>query len=184
MRLWSDSKYDYTETSTFRVIREGAVGFNQVPVDGSKAMDDTLMESIEPFLMTEAVDFQIAYLAGFFANKYDIDAEASNSRANERIKNSTASVFADTVTGYISVIPQSTTIRLKSGGVRYALLPVWLLSTNWQGRNFIFAMNGQTGKFVGDLPLDKKAYRSWLFKIFGTTAAAMLIVSQAILSIM
>jgi len=183
VRRWSDSTYDYTETSTYRVVREGGIGFNHVPVDGSRAIDDTLMESIEPFYMKDAVDFQTAYLAGFFANKYDVDADESIPRANERIKNSTSSEFAKTVTGYNTVTPQSTNIKLKSGGFRYALLPVWLLGTSWQGRNFIFAMNGQTGKFVGDLPLDKRAYWGWFWKISGIAAAALIIIVQILISL-
>ena len=173
IRIWSDSNYNYTETSTYRVIRDGGIGFSGVPVDGSSAIDDTLMESIEPYAMKEAVDFQSAYLAGYVANKYDVGAEASVGRANERIKNSAMSAFAKTVTGYNTVTPQSTNIRLKSGDVHYALFPVWLLSTRWQGQKFVFAMNGQTGKFVGDLPLDKGAYWRWFLTIFGVSVAAI-----------
>ena len=184
VRTWSDSKFNYTETSTFRIIREGGVGFDMVPVDGSKAIDDTLMESIEPYLMMEADDFRSAYLAGFLANKYDVSANECSPRANERIKSSTISEFAKTVVGYNTVTPVRTNVRLKCGGVKYALLPVWLLSTSWQGQNFIFAMNGQTGKFVGDLPLDKAAMRSWFLKIFGVTAAALLLISQIVITFM
>jgi len=178
VRSWSDNDYYYKEESVFRVVREGGIGFNQVPVDGSKAIDSTLIESIEPFTMTEASDFQSAYLAGYLANKYDVDATESTSRANERIKNSTASAFANTVTGYTSVTPQSTNIKLKNGKVHYALLPVWLLSTRWKERKFTFAMNGQTGKFVGDLPLDKGAYWKWFLTIFGISSAAIFTVFQ------
>ena len=156
-RCWSDSHYNYTETSMYRVFREGGIGFNQIPVDGSQAMDDTLMESIEPFHMEDAVDFQTAYLAGYFANKYDVDASQSVLRANERVKNSTEAAFAGTVTGYDTVVPKNSSIQLKSGDVCYALLPIWLLGTSWQGKKYTFAMNGQTGKFVGDLPLDRAA---------------------------
>jgi len=178
IRNWSDSNYNYREESVFHVVREGGIGFSQVPVDGSRAIDDTMMESIEPFTMGETVDFQSAYLAGYFANKYDVDAAESASRANERIKNSTTSEFAKTVTGYNTVTAKSTNIKLKSGGVHYALFPVWLLSTRWREQKFVFAMNGQTGKFVGDLPLDKGAYWRWFFMIFGIVAAAMFTVLQ------
>ena len=181
IRCWSDSDYNYREESVFRVLRDGGIGFSQVPVDGSKAIDDTLMESIEPYAMAEAVDFQSAYLAGYFANTHDVDAAECSGRANERIKNSTMSAFAKTVTGYDQVTAQRSNIRLKCGGVRYALFPVWLLSTRWQSKKFVFAMNGQTGKFIGDLPLDKGAYWKWFFKIFGASAAAMFIVFQIIL---
>ncbi len=182
VRVWSDSDYNYTETSVYKAFRAGTIGYQRVPVDGSKVIDDTLMESIEPFHFTEAVDFQTAYLAGYFANKYDVEAKQSVSRANDRIKNSTESAFAQTVTGYDTVDAIKTSIQLQSGGICYALLPVWLLSTSWNGGKYTFAMNGQTGKFVGDLPLDKAAYKSWFLKIFGITAAALLLASQIIVT--
>ena len=170
---WSDSRYDYTETTCYSIIRSGSLGFAQVPVDGSTKMDDKLMESIEPFRMEEAVDFQTAYLAGYLADKYDVDAETSIERANERIKKSTEDAFADTVQGYTTVIAESTGINLRSGKVSYALLPVWLLNTTWNGEKYTFAMNGQTGKFVGDLPMDKGAYKRWLLGFTALFSAAI-----------
>ena len=168
-RFWSDSRYNYTETSYYSVTRGGNIGFERVPVDGSTQISDALMESLEPFDFSDAVDFQTAYLAGFLADKYDVDAEHSILRANERIKKSTEEAFANTVQGYSTVIPVSSTVKLHNAKTRYALYPVWLLTTNWEGKNFSFAMNGQTGKFVGDLPMDKSAFWKWFA---GTTAVA------------
>ena len=158
-RTWSDSRYNYTEVSHYLISRSGSLGFERVPVDGSSKMDDTLMESIEPFRFSDAVDFQTAYLAGFLADKYDVDAETSIERANERIKKSTENAFAKTVNGYDSVVPDNTSVQLENGHAKYALYPVWLLNTDWKGKKYTFAMNGQTGKLVGDLPLDKAAAR-------------------------
>ena len=162
VRRWSSGNYDYTETSHFAVVRGGNLGFDWVPVDGSSKMEDDLMESIEPFDLSGAVDFQTAYLSGYLADKYDVTAEQSVERANERVRNSTQDAFAATVQGFDSVVPVSSCIQLQNGKAKYALYPVWLLNTNWNGKKFTFAMNGQTGKLVGDLPLDKGAYRKWL----------------------
>ena len=52
-------------------------------------------------------------------------------------------------------------IRLENSSVKYALLPVWLLSTKWNGKNFLFAMNGQTGKLVGELPVSMGRFWLW-----------------------
>ena len=172
VRAWSDNRYNYTETSFYSVSRSGSLGFERVPVDGSTNMPDELMESIEPFDYSEAVDFQTAYLAGYLADKYDVDAEQSIEHANERIKKSTESAFADTVEGYTTVTPEASSIRLQNGKTSYALLPVWILNTTWNGQRYTFAMNGQTGKLIGDLPLDKSAYRKWLFGLTGIFGAA------------
>ena len=172
-RTWSDSQYYYTETSHFAVTRAGGIGFENVPVDGSTKMDDTLMESIEPFNIGDAVDFQTAYLSGYLADKYDVDAEASIERANQRIKQSTEEAFCATVQGYTSVVPVNSTINLQNGRARYALYPVWILNTQWNGQKFIFGINGQTGKIAGDLPLDKGAFWKWLLGVSAVASAAV-----------
>ena len=69
-----------------------------------------------------------------------------------------ADAFAGTVKGYSSVLPESSNILLHNGKAKYALYPVWLLNTTWKGQKYTFAMNGQTGKLVGDLP---KASDPW-----------------------
>ncbi|MBR6562982.1 MAG: hypothetical protein IKK70_03490 [Clostridia bacterium] len=177
VRHWSDANFVYTETSHYSVLRAGNIGFERVPVDGSTKMADDLMESIEPYDFSQAVDFQTAYLAGYLADKYDVDADTSIERANSRIKKSTADAFAATVSGYSTVIPESTSIKLQNGVAKYALYPVWILNTDWNGQKYTFAMNGQTGKFAGDLPMDKSAYKRWLFGIAGAVGAAILAVS-------
>ena len=161
VRSWSDSQYIYTRTSHYHVIRKGDLSFADVPVDGSEKMDDALMESLEPFDMSKAVDFQTAYLAGYFADKYDVSAEYSVIRANERIKNTTEATFASTVMGYTSVVPTSAKVGLTRGQTRYALCPVWLMTTRYKEKDYLFAMNGQTGKMVGDLPVHMPAAFTW-----------------------
>lgn len=153
VRRWSDSRFDYTRTSYYHVVRAGNLSFADVPVDGSTKMDDALMESLEPYDMSKAVDFRTAYLAGYLADKYDVSAEESVQRANSRIRNTTEATFASTVMGYTTVVPTSQKVGLTRGKTRYALCPVWLMTTRYQGKNYLFAMNGQTGKFVGNLPI-------------------------------
>ena len=172
IRTWSDRDYDYTETQHYAILRSGDLSFTHVPVDGSSRMPNDLMESIEPFDFSSAVDFQTAYLSGYLADRYDVNADDSIGRANERVKKSTESVFASTVVGYHTVVPESTSVRLANGRVRYALYPVWLLNTVWNGKTFSFAMNGQTGKFVGDLPVDKGKKWRWFGLVSGIAAAA------------
>ena len=172
VRSWSDSSYNYTETSHYAVIRGGSIGFERVPVDGSTKMADNLMESIEPFDFSDAVDFQTAYLAGYLADKYDVDAQQSIDRANQRIKQSAADAFSGTVQGYSTVLPESSSIRLYGGTAKYALYPVWLLNTSWKGQKYTFALNGQTGRLVGDLPIDKSAAAKWTVGLTAGLSAA------------
>ena len=170
VRRWSDNNFNYVETSYYSVVRAGKIAFELVPVDGSSKMADELMESIEPFdFHKDAVEFQTAYLSGYLADRYDVTAEDSIARANERIKKSTENAFAATVNGYDTFNTESSKIDLNNSKAKYALYPVWLLNTTWNGNKYTFAMNGQTGKFVGDLPVDKSAATKWFL---GITAAA------------
>ena len=173
VNCYSDSEYDYTSTSFYSVRRAGEVLFEKIPVDGSTKMDDDLMESIEPYDFSEAVDFQTAYLAGYLADKYDVDENASVERANDRIRNSVEEEFKSTVRGYASVVAESTSVRLKNGEAKYALYPVWVLNTTWNGEKYTFAMNGQTGKFVGNLPMDKGIFWRY-FSMIGVISAVVI----------
>lgn len=160
VRCWERGDYEYTETSHYLVSRSGEIGFDNVPVDGSEKMDDTLMQSVEPFDYSDCVDFQTAYLAGYVADKFDQTAEQCAPVANQRMRDSTVSAFLGTIQGYATCVPEHTNIRLSQGKITYALLPVWILNTKYKDKLYTFAMNGQTGKFVGNLPVDKgKAVR-------------------------
>ena len=130
------------------------------------------MESIEPYDLSQAVDFRTAYLSGYLADTYDVTAEDCMPRANQRVKETLEQQIADTVRrDYDTAAAESTSVRYHGSRIRYALYPVWVLNTSWQGQNYLFAMNGQTGKFVGNLPMDKKAWWKW-WSIYGTVASA------------
>ncbi len=131
------------------------------------------MDAIEPFDYSELKPFSTAYLPGYLADKYDVDAEACAQRADERIRTSTEEALAASVIGYASVTPEQVDIRLQRGQVKYALLPVWMLHTGWQGKDFLFAMNGQTGKLIGDLPVSKGRVAAWAAGVFCVAAAVL-----------
>ena len=50
------------------------------------------------------------------------------------------------------------------GQVKYGLFPVWFLNTKWNGQTYSFAMNGQTGHLIGDLPVGKTLAVKYWFK--------------------
>lgn len=169
---WSDSNYNYTKTDYYRLFRSGSVGFANIPVDGSKKADDAYMEAVEPFCYDDAVEFNGAYLSGYMADKYDVTAEESINRANERVKASTVSVFRETTSGYAAVIPESTKISFSGGKIRYSLLPVWMLNIKYMSNTYKFAVNGQTGKVVGEYPVDKGKKWRYFAKVAGLSYIA------------
>lgn len=153
-RMWMEGDYECIETSHYLVSRSGEIGFDKVPADGSEKMDDALMQSIEPFHFEDSVPFTPAYLAGYMADKYDVSSGECEPIVNERMRQSTVQQFMSTIIGYETCVPEHTDIRIAQGKVTYALYPVWVLNTMYRGKLYTFAMNGQTGKFVGNLPSD------------------------------
>ncbi|MDD6033576.1 MAG: hypothetical protein PUC47_08880 [Oscillospiraceae bacterium] len=158
--------YEITTTRHYQVSRGGSADFVRVPVDGSSKMRDDYMDSLEPFDYSELKPFSTAYLPGYLADKYDVGVKESGKRADRRCKQSMADLLQQDVTGYTSVTLNSMKSSIRHGKVQYALLPVWMLSTRWKDQTYLFAMNGQTGKFIGEMPTSKS-------KFWSVTALAM-----------
>ncbi len=173
-KRWSDSNADYVKKDTYLVSRQGSMEFEKIPVDASKEMDDAYMDAIEPFDYSQAVGYDSAYFSGYLANKYDVDQKESVPRANERVTNSVKAALRDTVKGYDSVSEKSGNVNIKNGRSAYAMMPVWMLNTKYNDKIYTFAMNGQTGKLVGSLPVDMGKFWKYLFGI----AAAIFLIAQ------
>lgn len=171
IKKWKEGQYRITETSYYTMRRVGTMAFEQVPVDASKKIDNVLTESIEPFNYDEAVDFETAYLSGYLADKYDVESSSAEKRANKRIKGTVNHRVRNSTNPLQNVVKTSSDIKLYDGHKRYVLLPVWFLNTKYENKDYIFAMNGQTGKFVGNLPISKKKLRIRRYKIAGIVAA-------------
>ena len=150
-----------TTTEYYRVRRSGVVSFDKIPADASSKMPDAHMDAIEPFDYSELKPFSNAYLPGFLADKYDVKPEDCYARVDLRAQNTAEELIAGTVSGYSSCTPESRQISVRRSRTSYALLPVWLLATNYDGKNYLFAMNGQTGKLIGDLPVSKGKMLAW-----------------------
>ena len=162
-------------THHYAVRRAGTVQFQGIPVDGSTKMPDEYMDAIEPYDYAELKPFAMAYLPGFLADKFDVDADKSFLRAQERIRNSAYDAMRDTVGFYETVIPISSHASVSRGDTRYALMPVWMLNTKYKGKDYLFAVNGQTGKAVGELPMSWGRFWAWFAGIsLGLSALASL----------
>ena len=169
-RTYKSGDYRITETDHYDAYRAGSLAFEKIPVDGSEKMPDEHMDSIEPYDYDELKPFSSAYLPGYLADKYDVSVEDSRARADRRCEGSFVAAMEGTVEGYTSCSVKEENIRLKRGKVQYALMPVWILNTKWEGKDYLFAMNGQTGKLVGNLPVSKKR----VLGLFSAIAAPLL----------
>ena len=148
-----EGDYNVTTTMHYKVERGGTAKFDRVPVDGSKKMPDNYMDALEPFDYSQLKPFSTAFLPGFLADRYDVSAEEASPRMETRCENSLDSLLRRDINHSV-VVKERFQAKVDKMEAHYALLPVWMLTTKWRDKTYLFAMNGQTGKFVGELPTD------------------------------
>jgi len=177
-KSWSDRHFRYTRTDHFQLRRAGEAVFTQVPVNACTKMQGEYMDAIEPFDYSGMQPFHMTYLSGYLADKYDITAEQSRPRVEQRAAQSMDGALTQSSGGgnYNSIQKEGGQAWLAQAKASYALMPVWNLNARYGNKTYRFAMNGQTGKFVGELPIDKGRQAAWFCGLFfGTAAVAALL---------
>ena len=163
--------YEVTRTRHYLLRREGDMSFRNIPVDGSTKLDEKIAESLEPFDLTKAVPFTPAVLAGAMADSADIEAEACKSRAVARVERSVENALSASVSGYSNLRARQKRVSSKGGKATPVLLPVWVITTDKDGKTYTFAINGQTGELTCDVPYDKRQATKWGVGVFAAVFA-------------
>ncbi|MCR5650558.1 MAG: hypothetical protein K6F86_05195 [Lachnospiraceae bacterium] len=148
---------DYIIHDIYQARRSGSINFKDVPADASKRMPDDLMDSIEPYQLGDLKDFSMAYLPGFLAERFDVDEAEDKKRAEDRVEGTIRERVNETLR-YDTIRSRNEKIDVTVDKTKYALLPAWVLTTRWNNTEWMFAMNAQTGKFTGNLPINKGKY--------------------------
>lgn len=176
---WSDSHYRYTKTSRYETTVQGHFDYDRVLADGSSRFRDDLMDSIEPFNFNELQEYNHAFLSGFLAEKYDIDEEKSFNRANDRSMN-TCINLSDREIHHSNSSVSKNNMNLVKKSTSYIMLPVWMVNIKYNNKIYTFAMNGQTGKMVGNIPIGVKETIIWSLIIFIVTFGIEVLISLMI----
>jgi DNA-directed RNA polymerase subunit RPC12/RpoP len=153
VRSWTSGSYHYTETKEFDVIREASLTFDGIPADGASKIEDALMEAIEPFDYGQAVDFEMSYLSGFLSDKYDVNRSQVFPRVRNRAVNGSDQMLRGSIVGYSSIRVTNSDVHILNTRWQYMLLPVWFMTYQYKGKQYEFAINGQSGKQAGTPPL-------------------------------
>lgn len=183
VRTWSDSRYHYTETSYFDVVREMDGDFNKVPVDASIDMDDKTMDLMEPYSYSELEPHQDKYMSGFLGEKYNMGEEEVAYRAEVKVRRDSDELLNNTLSGYATLTNVDKDIALRKEQVKYALLPVWEYVFNYQGNAYKFHVNGQTGKVVGKTPISKGRVIAYGITVFGMISIVGMLVRMALMAL-
>lgn len=140
-------------TEHYRVGRNITVKYNDIPADASEKMNDETMDLLEPFDFNELEEFKKAYMSGFLADKYSYTDKELVERVAKRVIEYTNKAAEDTISGYTDFTKTNSKTDITWHKTKYAMLPVWILNYNYNGKNYEFAMNGQSGKTVGKRPV-------------------------------
>jgi hypothetical protein len=180
VRMERHGNTELTHTDHFDVYREVKTSYNRVPVDASEKMEDNIMDKLEPFNYEALKDFAMPYLSGFLSEKYNYTSEEIKERVERRVSEYAYTAARNTISGYATTNVVYENISLRNKKSQYILLPVWILNYRYFGKNYTFAMNGQTGKVVGSLPISRGKVAGWFAGVAAVTFAIVQIASIAL----
>ena len=167
IKHWSDSRYSYTKTDRYSIRKSGHFDFDKVLADASSRFSDDLMDSLEPFDYSGLTAYNHAYLSGFLAEKYDVKEEDGLKSASERTLDTAVDLVKETIHHQTKVVTNNG-ILIKPKQIHYIMLPVWMVNIQYNNKSYTFAMNGQTGKIIGNIPIGVKETIIWSVIIFVT----------------
>ena len=172
IRIWRVGDIEYTETKTYRIQRAGKVSFKHLPKTALQKAQNAMLKGIFPYEFGALEKFHMGFLAGFQAEKRDIDKESISEDIQRDIQKYAEKRMRDTITGHNTFSLESQNHRVTEENYQYVLLPVWVLTYREKGNQiYYFAMNGQTGEVVGKLPVAKKKLYGFGAVIFAAVFA-------------
>lgn len=168
LRVWTSGRIRYTETKKYQVVRDGSMDVENVTRNALKKADKELIEGVLPFSMDQKKKFSMAYLSGFMAEKRDMGREEFEEEVKREVEEFTVSTMKHHAGGYDSLQVRDSHVELHDPQWKYALMPVWTLTYRDPGKDkiYYYALNGQTGKACGQLPVDRKKLAALFAGIF------------------
>lgn len=171
VRSWTSGNTEYTETSYYEVIRKMDLDFDRVPVDASYAMEDGVMDLMEPYDYGQLQGFDAKYMSGFYGEIYNQEAPELEGRAREKSRSASEELLQGSLQAYNTVRPFRKDLRLNGTGVHYALMPVWQYLYRYKGKTYQYHVNGQTGKVIGTTPVSMAKVLSYSASVFAVVTA-------------
>lgn len=167
-RTWTSGNRRYTETSTYRLYRTGDIMIQNVAESALRVTEENsvkadikvsqktkqeMLNCVHPFDLSKEIPFSMSYLSGFQAEKRDISQQDLTAKVAQRMDDYAKTLLENTMSGYSGVSIDNYNDETFDQNWRYSLLPVWIVTYKFNGEILPFAINGQTGKTYGKLPI-------------------------------
>lgn len=122
---------------------------------GTKSLPADLLARAEPFDFEKLVEYKPEYLAGWPAATYDIPLSQASLGAREKMaaKAKKQLVYKAAPGKQVRDL-QVTASDISGVTYKQVLIPIWTASYSYLGKSYRVLINGQTGKVVGDKPVD------------------------------
>lgn len=156
LRVWIAGDLEYTETKVYDIRRGGTIDFKSINNFAMKDDRIKLATAVHPFREEEMEEFKMAYLSGFMAEKRNLDEADMADTVRSQVEEYSSRLLEGTVGGYNFISNKDINAEIINSKWHYVLLPVWVLTYISKGKTYYYALNGQTGKAVGELPVCKK----------------------------
>ena len=123
-------------------------------------MSDESSTRLEPYDLKDLKSFDEDYLTGFYSNVTDISFGDMKKVVCTRANGFFREAACDDVKGVSgkSVVASKPHTAIDYGNMRYAMLPAWFVTFDYQGKHNTVLVNGQTGKIVCGVPWNKKKF--------------------------
>ncbi len=155
VRVWVSGETEYTETKEYLIEREGNLAFSFLNRNAFQKASHQLLNGIWPYQLSEAKEFSMGYLSGFFAERRDLEKEELETEVREAFSEYGEKLLYDSVGHYDSIVTKENHCTVNELHASYGLIPVWTVTYQGKdGKIYYYTMNGQTGKIAGKLPID------------------------------
>jgi DNA-directed RNA polymerase subunit M/transcription elongation factor TFIIS len=165
-----DKKFRYTRTKEFSIKRNCIITFDGIPADNFSGLSRETLDSIEPFDFNKMVIFDAEHIKDIPVNCPDSNKKQPFQNVKNRCVVMSDNIIRQSMKGYSSLAVPEINVNIMDTNWRYILLPVWLYTFSYHGKQYEFAVNGQNGKYSGTLPLS-------LFKMLSACIGAGLLAS-------
>ena len=153
--------------------READCEFTKITLDASSKLSDESSQRLEPFYTDELLPFEVAYMSGYYADRFDQNGKVIREKARERTQEYFDGQMLASVKAYdCEIVDSNPKFEVKKE--EYALFPAWFLSFRYKDKSYTMLVNGQTGKVVGTPPSDKKRVKASFISIFALSACGFI----------
>lgn len=157
VRTWRVGNTEYIETTTRRHTREGSMFLDDTSIPSYSKVDNDLLNSICNYPLNEMRPFAMPMLSGFFSDQREFDGEAAKKPLADQAHGYALGKVQQSTQNSDVIVNEDFNFDIRPDQPLYTLLPTWMLTYNYLGKIYTFAMNGNTGEVYGELPVNKGA---------------------------